>query len=369
MSGGIEFYIHNLLRSLAEIDQLNSYYIFTNNDNHSAFKFKADNFQWIRSNIYARPQVKRVFWEQLFLPFAAIRYRLDVLHSPSYTWPLLSPVPGVVTICDMLYKHYPETIQQPKRTFWQVSVPWSAKRCRKVITISHNSKRDIVKHLGVPADKVIVTPLALDSRILDFVTLINADEKTRVCNKYSIKRPFILNVGGLGKHKNAAALIRAFSELKKHSVVQETSLVITGNDYGSKQELEALALSLGILDQVCFPGYVEHTDLPALYSAALIYASTSRFEGFGLTLLEAMAFGVPVISSNRSSLPEVAGYAADIIDPDDIAGLASVLKKLLTDPSHRQKLRQRSLERVKDFSWETTALLTLEAYKAAKKDV
>ncbi|GAC1538783.1 MAG: glycosyltransferase family 1 protein [Herpetosiphon sp.] len=364
ISGGIEFYARNLLTTLVVNDPQNNYFAFTNRDNHDTFNLHQSNFKRVRVNTGARPQFKRILWEQLYLPVLARRFRLDVLHSPSYTWPILATVPGIVTICDMLYKEYPDSIGQPKLAFWRLFVPWSAARCKKIITISEASRQDILKYLRVPPEKVVVTPLALDRR-LDVNTRPTPEMIAATCGKYGIRTPYVIDVGGVGNHKNAATLVNALALVKKRPGTEDLGLVITGNDYGTRRQLE-LAISAADLQQhVSLPGYVAAEDLPALYSGALLYASPSYFEGFGLTILEAMSFGVPVVVSNRASLPEVAGEAALVVDPDDVSRLADVIYEVAMNHSSRNALIERGYRRVAAFSWEETARLTLAAYVAA----
>ena len=364
VSGGIEFYIRNLLISLAQLDTENEYYLFTNRDNHHTFAFNQANFHRVRSDVGARPQVARIAWEQVYLPVMASKLRLDVLHSPSYTWPVLSKVPGVVTICDMLYKVYPESIGEPKLTFWRLFVPWSAKRCRKVLTISEHSKQDIVRHFHITPERVVVTPLALDKQ-LDSLRQPTEQEIAQACVKYGVRRPYILNVGGVGRHKNPISLVRALDALHRRPATKTLALVIAGNDYGAKKEIESAVAALDLGEFVCLPGYVAREDLPALYAGALAYASPSYFEGFGLTLLEAMAYGTPVVTSDRSSLPEVAGDAAFIVNPDDLNQLTDALYQLASNSQCREEMIWRGFRRVEAFSWERTARLTLEAYRGA----
>jgi len=364
VSGGIEFYVRNLLASLVHVDAENQYFLFTNHDNHHTFEFNKANFRRLRIHVGARPQMARIMWEQAYLPIVASRFRLDILHSPSYTWPVFSRVPGVVTICDMLYEVYPESIGEPKLTFWRLFVPWSANRCEKVLTISEHSKQDIVKYLHVAPEKVLVTPLALDLRLTS-LGQPTQQEIAQVCAKYDVRRPYILNVGGVGRHKNPISLVGALDTLHQRPATKILALVITGNDYGVKTEIESAVAALDLGEFVCLPGYVAREDLPALYAGALAYASPSYFEGFGLTLLEAMAYGTPVVTSDRASLPEVAGDAALIVKPDNMEQLAEAIHQIVSDSQFRSEMIRRGYLRVKDFSWEQTAELTLEAYREA----
>jgi len=364
VSGGTEFYIRNLLDALFKMDMSNQYVLFTNQDNYSTFAHGQPNVQWVLCGLGARPQWKRVAWEQFVLPSVAKRHGLDLLHSPTYTWPVNSRIPGVVTIHDMLYCVHPESISRTKFAFWRVFVPWAARRCRKILTISESSKRDIVKYLGVSPEKITITPLAFDRR-LDTGMLPSADEIEGVCTKYAIRRPYLLNVGGVGKHKNSIALIKALTILRGRTATKDMTLVITGNDYGSAGEIRSYASSSGLEEAVRLPGYVAREDLPSLYAGAFAYVTPSIFEGFGLTVLEAMAFSTPVVISDRASLPEVAGDAALSVDPERPDWIADAVYRIATEPGLRQELIHRGRRRVEDFSWEHTARITLHAYREA----
>ena len=366
VSGGVEFYIRNLLDALFKIDRSNEYVLFTNQDNHCTFAGGQPNVQWVLCGVGARPQWKRVAWEQLILPSFAKKYRLDLLHSPTYTWPVRSNLPGVVSILDMLYRVYPETIPRTKLTFWKAFVPWSARRCHKILTSSESSKRDIVRYLGVPPEKVTVTPLALD-RQLDTGKQPSADEIEEVCAKYAIRSPYLLDVGGVGRHKNPVSLVKALAILRGRTATKELTLVITGNDYGSAGEIRSCAYSFGLEEAVRLPGYVAREDLPALYAGSFAYVTPSMFEGFGLTVLEAMEFCTPVVVSDRASLPEVVGDAALTVDPERSDLIADAIYRIAMDPELRQDLINRGRRRVEEFSWERTARLTLEAYREASE--
>ena len=362
VSGGIEFYLRNLLESLFRVDLSNEYILFSNLDCLGDFAFEYKNVQTMRCNIAACPQWKRIIWEQTFLPIAAKKYRLDLLHSPTYTWPVCSAIPGIVSILDMLYRVYPDTIPRAKLAFWSTLVPWSARRCRKILTISESSKRDIVKYLGVPPEKVTVTPLALDRRF-DIGKKLSSDEIDRVCAKYGIRKPYLLCVGGVAKHKNSIALVQTLAILRGRAPTREMTLVIAGNDYGSAREIEICASACSLEQVVRLIGYVVSEDLPALYAGAFAYVTPSRFEGFGLTVLEAMAFGTPVVVSNRGSLPEVAGDAALVVDPENPVRIADAIARIAIEPGMREELVHRGLRRVEQFSWEQTAWITLQVYR------
>jgi glycosyltransferase involved in cell wall biosynthesis len=362
-SGGIEWYVRSLVETLPAVDESNEYYLFTSAANHESFAPDTSRVRRVLCPAASVSRAGRLIVEQLSLPRQVVRWGIDVLHSPFYTWPLRCRVPGVVTICDMLYEVHPQWIGQPKLAFWRMFVPQAAKRCRRIITLSENSKRDIVRFLRVPVEKVVVTPLAAD---VEFTAHGSGyDESTDVCHRYGIRSPYVLSVGGAGANKNTVTLVRAFSRYCRQANVPRLSLAITGQDFGARREIAAAVSSLGLEDSVRLTGHVPRRDLPALYRAASVYVSVSWFEGFGLTPLEAMACGVPVIVANRTSLPEVVGGAGLIVEPEDVAGLTECITRVVIDHELRRRLSVEGLSRAKEFTWKRTALQTLAAYCAA----
>lgn len=361
VNGGVEVYVRNLLQGLTEDHTDNEYYLFTNRASEGSFEISDARFHKISVGVRGDRRPSRVLWEQVYLPMAARRAKLDVLHSPSYTWPILSEVPGVVTVHDMLYATYPEYVAQPKLTFWRLLVPWSTRKCRRIITVSENSKRDILRYLGVPAEKVVVTPEALDCRFRD--VSLDLGRVRQVLTKYNLEPPYILNVGGCAAHKNAAVLIKALTEVRSLPGTERLSLAIVGKDNGARGHLERLSQSLGLRSVVTFTGYVSDDDLPHLYRGAALYASPSYFEGFGLTVLEAMASGIPVMVSNRGSLPEVVGEAALIVDPDRREDVVSGLNRVASDSRLRDDLVRKARARLASYSWRQATRLTLKAYQ------
>ena len=368
ISGGIEYYAFNLIDALSKIDFLNEYYVFLNRESFGKTKCKADNFHLININVDGQNKIGRIVYEQIYFPIIAVKFKLKVLHSLTYTWPVLANVAGLVTICDMLYKTYPGFISYPKLVFWRFLVPISVYRCRKVLTISENSKKEIIKNLRIEPNKILVTPLALDKELANTDRASDV-EIARTCEKYCIRRPYFLNVGGIGEHKNPLLLVKGLKQVHGLPEMRDISLVITGRDYGARNAIEEMVKSLGLKDYVCLPGYVSRQDLPAIYSGAFAYVSPSYYEGFGLTILEAMGFGTPVIASGETAIPEVAGGAAILIKPNDSEQLAEFLYKIRMNEGIRNKLVMRGYERVKEFSWEKCARLTMEAYEQAAKKI
>ena len=267
ISGGIEYYLYNLIEAIAKLDCRNEYYLFVSRDNCREINNYNRNFKKIYINVKWRQTLKRILLEQMFLPILVRKYQLDVLHSPTYTWPVLADVPGVVTVCDMLYKVLPDAIRPSKFLFWRLLIPISIFRCKKVLTISENSKTDIIRFLNIPADKILVTPLALDVALAR-VNHPSEIEIEGICKKYFIKRPYFLNVGGMGKHKNPLMLVHCLKEMKRRSGIDDISLVIAGKDYGARKEIEDAAAALDLQRNVFLPGYVGREDLAGIYAGA-----------------------------------------------------------------------------------------------------
>lgn len=363
INGGVENYVRNLLCAMTKDPTSNRYYLFTNRTNHDSFEIQDPRFIRVPMRVSGSSPAVRVVWEQIALPIVAKKLRLNVLHSPSYTWPVLSGIPGVVTVHDMLYVVHPKYIGEPKLTFWRLFVPLSVRRCRTVITVSENSRHDILRYLNLPPEKVVVTPEALDRR---FEAVSRGWTPTgQMATACTLENPYVLNVGGCAAHKNAAALIRALKEVRSLSGTDRLELVIVGRDHGVREQLERLSDSLGIRGAVVFTGYVKDEELRRLYEGASVYVSPSHLEGFGLTVLEAMASGIPVMVSNRGSLPEVVRDAALVVDPDRQEDMVDGLHRLVLDSQLRDELVRKARSLAATYSWQKAMRLTLEVYRRA----
>jgi glycosyltransferase involved in cell wall biosynthesis len=278
------------------------------------------------------------WWDQVTLPRALARDGVAVFLSPYYKGPVRAPCPVVLTIHDLYFISYPGRSRPVYEAIVTRASRLYARRAAAIISDSEYSKRDIVARLHVDSAKVTVIPVALGGEFRP--TALTASARAR----YAIGAPYVLYVGNFNPHKNIPRLIRAFAMLRG-SVRSRHTLVLTG-DYGdSRPELAALAASLGITDRVVFTGRVEDADLPALYAGAAVYVTPSLEEGFGATVLEAMACGAPVVTSNRAALPEIVGDAGLLFDPQQEKDIASVLSRVLSDASLAEDLRRRALAR------------------------
>jgi glycosyltransferase involved in cell wall biosynthesis len=296
---------------------------------------------------------------QLEIAWAARRKKLDLLHDPTGVCPLfLTGACKVVTIHDVFPYIYPKTSTTLDWLIYRYWLPLALRRVDAVITDSQNSKIDILRHLPVNNEKITVIPAAASECYLP----LPENEVSPVLQRHGIQRPYILYVGSIEPRKNLMRLLQAYARLR--GAGQQWRLVIVGarNVWLSNPLIEVIQ-KLNLESWVQFTGYVSEEDLPALYNAADLFAFPSLYEGFGLPVLEAMACGTPVVTSHRSSLPEVTGDAAVLVDPYDIDAIATAMLKILTDPILAENLHARGMQRAKEFSWERTARETLAVYQ------
>jgi len=278
------------------------------------------------------------WWDQVTLPRALARDGITVFLSPYYKGPVRAPCPVVLTIHDLYFINYPGRHRPVYEAIVTRAARTYAARATAIISDSEYSKREIVARLGVSAAKVSVIPVALGGEFKP--AALTAAARAR----YALTLPYVLYVGNFNPHKNLSRLIRGFA-LLPGPVRSRHALVLAGGYGEGRPELARLAESLGLADRVIFSGRVDDADLPALYSEAAVYITPSLEEGFGSTVLEAMACAAPVITSNRAALPEVVGDAGLLFDAEQERELASVLARVLSDPALADDLRRRSLAR------------------------
>ncbi|MBA7685159.1 N-acetylgalactosamine-N,N'-diacetylbacillosaminyl-diphospho-undecaprenol 4-alpha-N-acetylgalactosaminyltransferase [subsurface metagenome] len=263
----------------------------------------------------------------------------------------------------MNYFYYPEDSSKLTTFFLKLLVPLAARRSDKIITVSRNSKKDIVQILKIPEGKICVIYEAGSSR-LSLPTAIKNKVRNKLKERDGINKKFILTVSASHPHKNLYRLIEAYDILYKRYQI-DCQLVIVGIKGRAQSVLMSLVKELSLEKRIIFTGWVTNEDLSWLYSQAELFVFPSLFEGFGIPVLEAMAHGAPVVSSNVASLPEVVGDAALLVDPYSVDEIAEAMYRVLTDKNLRKDLIEKGSERVHHFSWEKTARETLSAYKKA----
>jgi len=287
---------------------------------------------------------------------------VDVLFVPSHVipWPGIGSIPGVVTIHDLGYLHYPEKHPLVQRLYLDWSTRHSANTAQRVIAVSQATAADLAALNNIPSAKIKVVHSGVDESMQ---TGCSPQEIKTVCKKYGIEGPYILHVGSVQPRKNLGRLVEAFAQLK--DVVDGLMLVLAGRESWGYRSLKRRIQQLGLEDRVILTGYIPDDDLVLIYNGASVYAFPSLYEGFGFPALEAMACGTPVVCSNVSSLPEIVGDAALTVPPTDVNQLTNALRRLLTEPELHENLRQRGLARANQFTWEACGRETLQVLEEA----
>ena len=297
----------------------------------------------------------RKLWTQFSLPLDLYLHRPkpDVFFTPTHYAPRFSPTPTVISIMDLSFLFYPELFK--KNDLYQLRnwTAYSAKKAKRILTISKFSKNAIIKEYGVPEERVVVTYPGLKE---SFTKTPQAFTMNRIKSKYGISDKYILFVGTLQPRKNIVRLIEAFSLIEP----KDTDLVIIGKKGWLYEEILAAPKKYGVLERVKFLDYVPDEDLPVFYEHALCFVLPSLYEGFGLPVLEAMRYNCPVIISNTSSLPEVGGDAAVYIKPEDVSDIAEKIKKVVMSEGLRKEMIEKGKKQAAKFSWEKTAKETLD---------
>jgi len=308
--------------------------------------------------VHARNRVAWVWGEQRHLPALAAAAGCDVVHSLASTAPLRGRFVRVTTIHDLNYKLVPESHFGLLGLGMRVLVPAAARRSHRLIVDAASTREDLANHLGTSRDKVDVAPLGV-SVPADVAPTPPAELRAKLDLD---DRPLVVSLSAKRPHKNLPRLLRAVGGLAPE---RRPALVVPGYPTPHERELSELAAELGIAELVRLPGWLPAEDLEGLYAAATCVAFASLYEGFGLPVLEAMARGVPVACSDRSSLPEVAGHAALLFDPEDVSAIRQAIERLLTDEPLRSRLAAAGRERAAAFTWRRTAELTAASYARA----
>lgn len=302
-----------------------------------------------RQRLFLENALSRLWFDAVLLGRIAERKRADVVWGPSFSVPLFGRTPSVVTIYDVAYHYFPHSYDRLTRLWHRVITPRAARKASVVVTTSEHSSKDICRLYGVAPEKVVVIPGAAGSQ---FKVATNPPD-TSVLDRFGITAPFFLTVSLISPRKNLEHLIRSYTVARRNGL--KSMLVLIGrNGWLSESVYEAAAHS-GYRDSIIFTGALSDTDLLELYHQAIGFVYPSLYEGFGLPILEAMACGTPVIASNSSSLPEVAGDAAILVSPSDEKELAEAMIRLEGTPDLGRALRQQGLDQAARFSWEASA--------------
>lgn len=357
---GIGTYTRQVLKHLLYMDRANDYYLFWSGRDYESFK----KYQNVQVSISSRKHHR--FWEQYYIPDILKNKKVDLYHVPQNGIGLSQNKNSlyVATIHDLIPYVMPETVGRGYLTKFISQMPQIVSSIDKIITVSEWSKKDIMRIFGVPEEKVKVTYLAADDM---FVPMDKVTSQKHIQENYNIDKDFILYLGGFSPRKNVKSILVAFSRIYK-DLSKNYKIVIIGSAKDDHQFLTKLAQSLGIGDNVFFTGYVPYEDLPYFYNAADVFVYPSLYEGFGLPTLEAMCCGTPTITSNVSSIPEVVGDGALMINPFDTEELSKAMAEVIENNSLKADLISRGFERSENFKWEKTAYETLKAYEEVYKE-
>lgn len=353
---GIGRYARELIRALSRLDHIHRYVLFVPRDAHPDLL----RFDWSHNFTIRRAPLTERYLAALWhrarvpLPIEGFIGAVDVFYSPDFLLPPTFAARKLVTVHDLSYVRVPECFPVPLLNYLNRAVPPSLARADLILADAASTQNDLVEVYRVPREKIRVLYSGVESR---FCPDVSAESRARV-RALTRGKPYILSVGTLQPRKNYTRLIHAFSSLQ--SLISNLQLVIAGGRGWMYEEIFETVSRLHLQDRVLFLDFVADEDLPALYAEALLFVYPSLYEGFGLPVAEAMACGTPVVCSNTSSLPEVAGDAALYFDPRDVDDIARTLYRALTDTTLRATLRARGLARVQQFTWERSARALLE---------
>jgi len=351
---GIGTYVRNLLRYLSRLDQTTEYVVLCSKTDRQLVGELGPNFRAV-SESSPGYSVR----EQITVPRDLLREGADLFHTPHYVLPPFTPCKSVVTIHDCIHLRFPQYL--PNRlgyAYARASLWIATHRSSRIMTVSEASKRDILEYFSVPTQKIDVIYNGIDER---FAESPPEDDVERVKERYQLDHPFVLYAGNIKPHKNLERLIEAFYIFRRGDF-EHVKLVIIGDEISKYAGLRHAVHRHKLHKYVRFFGFVPHRTLAILYRLAGVFVFPSLYEGFGLPPLEAMASGTPVITSNVSSLPEVVGDAAVLINPLRPDEIADAMRRVLTNSELRQDLRNRGLERARHFSWERSIRRVREIY-------
>jgi glycosyltransferase involved in cell wall biosynthesis len=354
---GIGTYIRNLLRQLSRLDRETEFVVLCKPEDLEALGTLGENFR-------AVPETAGNYSiaEQVKVPLALWREGVTLFHAPHYVLPPLVRCKSVVTIHDCIHLMFPQYLPNPMAlAYARTSIRLAARRATRVMTVSESSKRDILRFVDTEPDKIDVIYNAYDDR---FGVEPLEEDVIRVRERFQLHDEFVLYAGNVKPHKNVERLIQAFDLVRKRGL-DHLKLVIIGDEVSKYAALRRAVHKHQLHKYVRFLGYLPEETLAVMYRLAGVFVFPSLYEGFGLPPLEAMASGTPVVTSNVSSMPEVAGDAAILVDPYDPGAIADGIGTVLTDERVRRELRAKGVMRARQFSWEASVRRIRDIYAEA----
>ena len=349
---GVEWYSYHLIEEFKKLDHKNQYFLYTNKSLRGDLGKCPSNFRecLLKWPIPRSWTIGRLSWEMKFG-----KYRPDVLFVPAHTLPLLNPKKSIVTIHDIGFEHFPEAYHWADKLYHKLIIKIIKHSASKIITVSEFTKQDIIQTYKISAEKIFVVHNGYDNK--KYKPCPNTREILK--NKYQIDFPYILFVGRLELKKNIPRLVEAFGQFKLNHPETKIKLVLVGTKGLTFPLVWEQIEKYHLQEEIIFPGWISDEDLPLFHSNAEVFAFPSLFEGFGIPVLEAMACGCPVVCSNTTSLPEVAGKSALMFNPQKTTEITQALEKVIFNQGLKSQLIAEGLKRAREFSWERSARETL----------
>jgi glycosyltransferase involved in cell wall biosynthesis len=360
---GMDLVALELIKNLQLLDHTNEYVVFVRPDADDGVLRETRNFRIVRLDGGSYP-----VWEQILLPKSARREGCDILHCTSNTAPLFSSIPLVITLHDIIYLESGfsrilmgggTAYQKFGNTYRKMVVPGVVSKSRKIITVSHSERQRISNFFGMNGDKRLV---AVHNGVSEYFHPVSDPvELATIKMKYGLPDEFFFFLGNTDPKKNTRGTICAYSEFVRAT---GSSIFLVMPDY-DREDLDRIITGVGdpaIRNRIKLTGYISNTDLPAIYSQCKAFLYPSLRESFGIPILEAMACGAPVITSNTSSMPEIAGDAAALANPSDPKDIARHMQEVVSDPGYRKRMISLGLQQSARFSWRSMARKVLEIY-------
>jgi glycosyltransferase involved in cell wall biosynthesis len=355
---GIGRYTRGLVQALASLDTENQYTLLVLGRTGAHFipATLPTNFRLRFAPISDRWAT--VLWYRLNLPLPVELFsgRADLFYGPSFTLPPTF-APSLLTVHDLSFLRYPQGAHPALLAWLTKAVPRSLGRAHHVLADSESTRADLTELMQVPADQITVIGAGVEEH---FQPVNEPEILARVRARYQLPDHFVLSISTLEPRKNFTGLIAAFNQIATSA--PDLHLMIAGGKGWLYDDIFAAAEASPLRERIHFAGYVADEDLPALYSLATLFAFPSHYEGFGIPVLEAMACGTPVVCADNSSLPEIAGDAALLVEATDTDALADAMHQLLADASKREKLVQRGFTQAAKFTWEKAATRLIRVY-------
>ncbi len=358
---GVGTYLRNVINQLARQDRTNEYLLVGSQEHLGEFDSLPENFQLLE---YPHPPGS---WHTHFhLPLVLQEQRTDLLHMPWFYAPAWATCPMVITVHDLTDLLYPPDgarIIQTGRLFFARR---ALEKARRIMSVSQAGRRELARVFGIAESKIEVIYNALDERLVREPFPADAD---RILERHAVNFPFLLYAGNIKPHKNLVRLIEAFAvvkaELYNEPEFRNLKLLVIGDELAKHPDLRRAVVRSRVREDVRFMGFVPYQTLRVFYARAQAFLFPSLYEGFGLPPLEAMAHGTPVVTSNVSSLPEVVGEAALLVNPENVFDIVRGIRLVLTDGRLRQQLVRSGYQQVQRYSWERSVAQIRAVYEAA----